>query len=194
LIGAAGEIDSVNARLGEIESAMSEYRGDAEVLSVLHRRTRRLNSGIGILRVGGSTEAELRERKDRVEDALYATRAAMEEGVVAGGGSLLAKRAKARLKKDKGELSIGHKILYSAACEPLKQIAANCGSVPEVVLEKIVEKPKDFGYNGMNGEVCNLMKEGIVDPAKVTRLALQNAASVAINLLSIGCAMVSDEQ
>ena len=113
---------------------------------------------------------------------------------VAGGGSLLAKRAKAKLKKDKGELSIGHKILYSAACEPLKQIAANCGSVPEVVLEKIVEKPKDFGYNGMNGEVCNLMKAGIVDPAKVTRLALQNASSVAINLLSIGCAMVSDEQ
>ena len=192
-IGAAGSDEKVNKRVHQIKHAMLEYRNDDEVLNVLNRRLRRMNSGIGILRVGGSTEAEISERKDRVEDALYATKAAMQEGIVPGGGSLLAKLAKSRLKKEKN-LSIGQKILYNASCEPLKQIAANCGSVPEVILEKIVEKPKDFGYNGISGEVCNLVKEGIVDPAKVVRLALQNASSVAINLLSIGCAMVRDEQ
>lgn len=193
LISPAGDPEKIGERVVEIKTAMSEYRNDEETLAVLIRRSRRMNSGIGILRVGGSTEAEISERKDRVEDALYATKAAMQEGIVAGGGSILAKLAKSKLKKEK-QLSIGHKILYNAACEPLKQIASNCGSVPEVVLEKIVEKPKNFGYNGINREVCNLMKAGIVDPAKVTRLALQNASSVAINLLSIGCAMVSDEQ
>ena len=193
-IGPSGTEDNVNNRISQIKEASIEYSDDKEMLSVFIRRIKRMNSGIGILRVGGSTEAEISERKDRVEDALYATKAAMEEGIVAGGGSLLAKVAESRLRKDKGGLSIGHKILYNAAQQPLKQIASNCGSVPEVVLEKIIEKPKNFGYNGNSGKVCNLMKEGIVDPAKVTRLALQNASSVSINLLSIGCAMVRDDE
>jgi len=192
-IGATGDSESRENRIQQIKEAAYEYTGDAEMISVLTRRVKRMNSGIGILRVGGATEAEISERKDRVEDALYATKAAMQEGIVAGGGSLLAKIAKSQLNK-KDSLSIGHKILFSAACEPLKQIASNCGSVPEVVLEKIVEKPKNFGYNGINGDVCNLMKIGIVDPVKVIRLALQNASSVSINLLSIGCAMVRDDE
>ncbi len=192
-IGPGGTQEKIDSRISEIKQAAFEYSDDAEMLNVFSRRIKRMNSGIGILKVGGSTEAEISERKDRVEDALYATQAAMEEGIVAGGGSLLARAARSRLKKTK-DLSIGEKILYQAACEPLKQIASNCGSVPEVILEKIVEKPKNFGYNGNTGKVCNLMKEGIVDPAKVTRLALQNASSVSINLLSIGCAMVKDEE
>ena len=192
-IGAGGAQEKVESRISEIKQAAFEYSDDAEMLNVFSRRIKRMNSGIGILKVGGSTEAEISERKDRVEDALYATKAAMEEGIVAGGGSLLARAARSRLKKGK-DLTVGQKILYRAACEPLKQIASNCGDVPEVILEKIVEKPKNFGYNGNTGKVCNLMKEGIVDPAKVTRLALQNASSVSINLLSIGCAMVKDEE
>ena len=192
-IGVGGSQEKIESRISEIKQAAFEYSDDAEMINVFSRRIKRMNSGIGILKVGGSTEAEISERKDRVEDALYATRAAMEEGIVAGGGSLLARAARSRLKKNK-DLSVGQKILYRAACEPLKQIASNCGSVPEVILEKIVEKPKNFGYNGNTGKVCNLMKEGIVDPAKVTRLALQNASSVSINLLSIGCAMVKDEE
>lgn len=192
-IGAGGTQEKVESRISEIKQAAFEYSDDAEMLNVFSRRIKRMNSGIGILKVGGSTEAEISERKDRVEDALYATKAAMEEGIVAGGGSLLARAARSRLKKGK-DLTVGQKILYRAACEPLKQIASNCGDVPEVILEKIVEKPKNFGYNGNTGNVCNLMKEGIVDPAKVTRLALQNASSVSINLLSIGCAMVKDDE
>lgn len=192
-IGAKGSPESVANRIDQIKEASFEYADDKETLNVFARRIKRMNSGIGILRVGGSTEAEISERKDRVEDALYATKAAMEEGIIPGGGSLLARLAKTRLSSTK-DLDIGHSILYKAACEPLKQIAANCGSVPEVILERIIEKPKNFGYNGNSGEVCNLMKVGIVDPAKVTRLALQNAASVSINLLSIGCAMVMDDE
>ena len=192
-IGAGGSSEAVDNRISEMKQAAANYSDDAEMLNVFARRIKRMNSGIGILKVGGATEAEISERKDRVEDALYATKAAMEEGIVAGGGSLLARTAKSRLKTE-SNLTIGQSILYKAACEPLKQIASNCGSVPEVILEKIIEKPKNFGYNGNTGNVCNLMKEGIVDPAKVTRLALQNAASVSINLLSIGCAMVRDDE
>ena len=149
-----------------------------------------MSSGIGILRVGGATEAEIRERKDRVDDAIYATRAAIEEGIIPGGGAVLARIASDILEPVSG---IGEKILYKSATAPLKQIAKNCGAVPEVILEKMLEKPSSFGYNGISNEVCNLMKVGIVDPVKVTRLALTNASSVAINLLSIGCAMVNEE-
>ena len=188
-VGAAGTKQSCESRALEITEAMK--LADPEMAQVLSRRLRRLNSGIGILRVGGATEAEIGERKDRVEDALYATRAAMQEGIVAGGGSLLAKLAKNKLSND-DSISVGKKIVYLACCEPLKQIASNCGSVPEIILEKIGEKPSNFGYNAIDGTVCNLLEAGIVDPVKVTRLALQNAVSVAINLLSIGCSMVED--
>jgi len=188
-VGANGSNKACEARASEINKAMAV--SDPELQQVLARRLRRLNSGIGILRVGGATEAEIGERKDRVEDALYATRAAMQEGIVAGGGSLLAKLARENMGTNK-KPSVGEMIVYSACCEPLKQIASNCGSVPEIILEKISEKPSNFGYNAINKTVCNLLEEGIVDPVKVTRLALQNAVSVAINLLSIGCSMVED--
>jgi chaperonin GroEL len=116
----------------------------------------------------------------------------MQEGVVAGGGSLLAKLAKKKL--DTENATPGAQVVYRAACEPLRQIANNCGSVPDVILEKIGEKPDGYGYNGIDGTICNLLDAGIIDPTRVTRLALQNASSVSINLLSIGCSMVEDSQ
>tara|TARA_R110001599_G_scaffold71320_6_gene199122 strand:- start:3332 stop:4918 length:1587 start_codon:yes stop_codon:yes gene_type:complete len=188
-VGAKGSKKKCKQRSDEIKSAMRS--ADDEMNQILNRRLRRLNSGIGILRVGGSTEAEIGERKDRVEDALYATKAAMQEGVVAGGGSLLAKLAKKKLDSDTN-LSPGRVIVYKAACEPLRQIASNCGSVPDIILEKISEKPDGFGYNGITGEICDLLAEGVIDPVRVTRLALQNATSVSVNLLSIGCSMIED--
>ena len=189
-IGAQGDEQKRKGRVNDIISLMNTCDNNSELFSSLERRCRRMNSGIGILRVGGATEAEIRERKDRVDDALYATRAALEEGVVPGGGALLARCGAEGLKNFNG---IGEKILYSAAQEPLKQIARNCGAVPEVILEKMLEKPAPFGYNGTSDKICNLQKEGIIDPAKVTRLALINASSCAINLLSIGCAMIKDD-
>lgn len=188
-VGATGSKKDCENRSAEISQAMRS--ADSDYREVLARRLRRMNSGIGILRVGGSTEAEIGERKDRVEDALYATKAAMQEGIVAGGGSLLAKLAKNKLNGS-DTLTVGESIVYKAACEPACQIARNCGSVPEIILEKISEKPAGFGYNGIDGSVCDLIEAGIVDPVKVTRLALQNAVSVSINLLSIGCSMVED--
>ena len=190
-IGAGGTEESRTARINDIISVRDAQSTNIELSVVLDRRLRRMSSGIGILRVGGATESEIRERKDRVDDAIYATRAAIEEGIIPGGGAILARLAAERLKKDPG---IGQTILYKAATSPFKQIAKNCGAVPEVVLEKMLEKSSAFGYNGISNEICNLMKAGIMDPVKVTRSALVNASSVAINLLSIGCAMVADEE
>ena len=118
-IGALGDNEAREIRIQQIKDAADEYVGDAEMIRVLSRRVKRMNSGIGILRVGGATETEISERKDRVEDALYATKAAMQEGIVPGGGSLLAKIARSKLN-EKDAPSIGHKILFSAACEPFK--------------------------------------------------------------------------
>ena len=188
-VGAKGKEDALRERSEQIKAAM--HKAEPDLAQVLARRLRRLNSGIGILRVGGATEAEIGERKDRVEDALYATKAAMQEGIVAGGGSLLAHLAKKRLDES-DSVSAGKAVVYKAACEPLRQIALNCGSVPDVVLEKVGEQPTGYGYNGIDGTICDLLEAGIVDPVRVTRLALQNASSVSINLLSIGCTMVED--
>ena len=104
----------------------------------------------------------------------------------------MAMLAKQRLDSDLS-IPIGKAIVYKAACEPLRQIAINCGSVPDVILEKISEKPAGFGYNGINGDICNLLEAGVIDPVRVTRLALQNAISVSVNLLSIGCSMIEDD-
>ena len=190
-IGADSTEESRTSRIYDILSAKNEQTLTPDAEAVLDRRVRRMSSGIGILRVGGATEAEIRERKDRVDDAIYATRAAIEEGIIPGGGSILARLATGFSQSEDG---IGEKIVYKASTAPLKQIAKNCGAVPEVILEKMLEKPFEFGYNGISNDVCNLNKEGVVDPVKVVRLALTNASSVAINLLSIGCAMVSDEE
>jgi len=190
-VDAAGSKEKIDERINTILDAADGISSETEFFNVLMRRKKRLSSGIGILRVGGATEAEIRERKDRVDDALYATQAAIQEGIVPGGGSLLARAAHSFLEED-AELGIGDRILYDAAKEPLRQIAQNCGAVPEVILEKIFEKPVNYGYNGSMNTICDLIEQGIVDPAKVTRLALANASSVAINLLSIGCVMIRE--
>lgn len=191
IVDAAGNNEDVSEREQEITYAIQEANDDEA--SVLRRRLRRLNSGVGILKVGGSTEAEIGERKDRVEDALYATKAAMLEGVVAGGGSLLASLALKQLSGTK-KMHPAQRIVFEAACEPLRQIAENCGGDVDTIVSKMSEKPSGYGYNGVSGEVCDLIECGILDPVRVTRLALQNAFSVSSNLLSIGCSMVEDEQ
>ena len=192
IVGARGDKDEISLREEEMKNAL--IGSTEEEASLLKRRLRRINSGIGILRVGGSTEAELGERKDRVEDALYATRAAMLEGVVAGGGSLLASIALESLQGD--NLTPGAKVVYEAACEPLIQITDNCGGNVDQVLSKMksLENSRRVGYNGLTDDVCDLIEEGILDPVMVTRLALQNAFSVAVNLLSVGCSMVEDDE
>ena len=140
-----------------------------------------LAGGVAVFKVGAATEVELKEKKARVEDALHATRAAVEEGVVPGGGVALlrARSAIDALKGDNHEQDAGIKIVLRAVEEPLRQIVTNAGDEASVVVNKVLEGSGNYGYNAANGTYGDLVEQGVLDPAKVTRSALQNAASVA---------------
>jgi chaperonin GroEL len=146
-----------------------------------------------VIKVGAATEVEMKEKKARVEDALHATRAAVEEGVVAGGGVALlrARAAISGLKGDNADQEAGIKIVLRAVEEPLRQIVANAGDEPSVVINKVLEGAGNYGYNAANGTYGDLVEIGVLDPAKVTRSALQNAASVAGLILTTD-AMVAE--
>ncbi len=173
-----GRVDQINA---EIEESTSDY--DREKLQ---ERVAKLAGGVAVIKVGAATEIEMKEKKARVEDALHATRAAVEEGVVAGGGVALI-RALAAIGKLKGandDQSVGINILRRAAEEPLRQIVTNAGEDASVVLNAVAEGEGNFGFNAATGEYGDMVEFGIIDPTKVTRLALQNAASVSGLLLT----------
>jgi len=141
-----------------------------------------------VIRVGAATEVEMKEKKARVEDALHATRAAVEEGIVPGGGvALLRARAGLKVKGDNADQDAGIKIVLRAIEEPLRQIVANCGDEPSVVVNKVLEGKGNYGWNGADGSYGDLVALGVVDPTKVTRMALQNAASVSSLMLTTDC-------
>jgi chaperonin GroEL len=152
-----------------------------------------LAGGVAVIKVGAATEVEMKEKKARVEDALHATRAAVEEGIVAGGGVafLRARQAIKDLKGDNPDQDAGIKIVLRAIEEPLRQIVANAGDEPSVVINKVLEGTGNYGYNAANGTYGDLVELGVLDPAKVTRSALQNAASVAGLILTTD-AMVAE--
>ena len=185
IVDGAGDTAKIKARIAEIkaqaEAATSDY--DREKLQ---ERLAKLAGGVEVIKVGAATEVAMKEKKARVEDALHATRAAVEEGIVAGGGVALV-RASTVLEKLKGandDQTIGINILRRAIQEPLRQIVKNAGAEPSVVLNKVAEGKGSFGYNAADGSYGDMLELGILDPAKVTRLALQNAASVAGLLLT----------
>ena len=159
----------------QVEEATSDY--DKEKLQ---ERVAKLAGGVAVIKVGAATEMEMKEKKARVEDALHATRAAVEEGIVPGGGVALVRAQKAitSLKGDNHDQDVGIGIARRAMEEPLRQIVANCGAEPSVVLNKVAEGKGNFGYNAATGEFGDMVEMGILDPTKVTRTALQNAASV----------------
>ena len=180
--GAAGDIEArVKQVRVQIEEATSDY--DREKLQ---ERVAKLAGGVAVIKVGAATEVEMKEKKARVEDALHATRAAVEEGIVPGGGVALVRAAKVleKLKGANDDQTVGIRILFRAIQEPMRQIVKNAGEEPSVVLNKVLEGKDAFGYNAANGTYGDLLELGIIDPAKVTRLALQNAASVAGLLLT----------
>ena len=149
-----------------------------------------------MIRVGGATEVELRERKDRVEDALCATQAAIEEGIVPGGGVALVRVVKyldALEQKGNEDYNCGVRIVKEACLDPLRQIVANTGGAPEVVLEKVSRAKGAKGYDARNEAFVDMLEKGIIDPAKVVKSAVHHASSAARNLLSVGCAMVQDD-
>jgi chaperonin GroEL len=185
IIDGAGEKSAIEARVKNIRVQIEEATSDYDK-EKLQERVAKLAGGVAVIKVGAATEVEMKEKKARVEDALHATRAAVEEGIVAGGGVAYL-RARANLKGLKGsnaDQEAGIKIVLRALEEPLRQIVDNAGDEASVVVNRIVEKNGNFGFNAQTGEYGDLVEMGVVDPTKVTRFALQNAASVASLLLT----------
>ena len=192
IIDGLGDKSAVEARVAEIrtqiETATSEY--DKEKLQ---ERVAKLAGGVAVIKVGAATEVEMKEKKDRVDDALHATRAAVEEGVVAGGGVALlrARSALSKVETANADQEAGVQIVLRAVESPLRQIVANAGGEPSVVVNKVLEGNGNFGYNAGNDSYGDMLEMGVIDPAKVTRFALQNAASIAGLMLTTEC-MIAD--
>jgi chaperonin GroEL len=180
IIDGAGNHAEIEARVEQVRAQIEEATSDYDK-EKLQERVAKLAGGVAVIKVGAATEVEMKEKKARVEDALHATRAAVEEGVVPGGGVALlrARAAIADLKGDNHEQNMGISIARRAMEEPLRQICANAGDEPSVILNKVEEGKGQFGYNAATGEYGDMLEMGILDPTKVTRSALQNAASVA---------------
>jgi len=189
IVGGAGKKDAIDARIKQIRAQIEETTSDYD-REKLQERLAKLVGGVAVLRVGASTEIEMKEKKARVDDAMHATKAAVEEGIVPGGGVALV-RAQAALEglKTKGDQSIGVDIVRRAMEEPLRQIAHNAGAEPSVVLSRVREGKDDYGYNALHDRYEPLTKAGVIDPTKVVRSALQNAASVAGLLLTTEAAI-----
>jgi chaperonin GroEL len=188
IIGGAGDPKAIDARVAQIKQQAEEATSDYDK-EKLQERAAKLSGGVALIRVGAATETEMKERKSRTDDALHATRAAVEEGVLPGGGVALL-RTRARVGKLQGanaDQDAGIRIVLRALEEPLRQIVSNAGEEPPVVLQRVVEGEGNFGYNAATGEYGDLVKMGVLDPCKVTRTALQNAASIAGLILTTDC-------
>ena len=180
IIDGAGDAERIQARIKQIKAQIEETSSDYD-REKLQERVAKLAGGVAVIKVGASTEIEMKEKKARVEDALHATRAAVEEGVVPGGGVALL-RAKAAVESLKGaneDQNHGIQIALRAMEAPLREIVTNCGEEPSVVLNNVKDGSGNYGYNAATGEYGDMIAFGILDPTKVTRSALQNAASIA---------------
>jgi len=192
IIDGAGKEDGIKARVASIRKQIDEATSDYDK-EKLQERVAKLAGGVAVIKVGAATEVEMKEKKARVEDALHATRAAVEEGIVPGGGVALlrAKDAISKLKTDNADQDAGVKIVLRSIEQPLREIARNAGDEPSVVVAKVLEGKGNFGYNAQTGEYGDMVAMGVLDPTKVTRFALQNAASVAGLMLTTD-AMVAE--
>jgi chaperonin GroEL len=185
IVDGAGDSAAIKGRINQIKNEVENTDSDFD-REKLQERLAKLSGGVAVVKVGAATETEMKEKKHRVEDALQATRAALEEGIVAGGGTALLVAQKALVVdgiEDEDEQT-GAKIIVRALEEPLRQIAENAGLEGSVIVNEVRKSKKDHGLNAANGEIVNLITQGIIDPAMVTRSALQNAASIAKNILT----------
>jgi chaperonin GroEL len=197
LIDGSGEQEAVDSRVVGIREKLEEPGLSDNEIGSLRSRLSGLSGGVAVLRVGGATEVELRERKDRVDDALNATQAAVEEGIVPGGGVALVRASRDLhkiAKKHPADIRSGILIVKSACEEPLKQIVLNAGGKPDVILDKVLKGKGTHGYDAYNDTFGDMLEAGIVDPVKVSRSALENAASVSGMMLTVGAIMVEDVQ
>ncbi|MBF6991689.1 MULTISPECIES: chaperonin GroEL [Cupriavidus] len=190
IIDGAGDAAAIEGRVKQIRAQIEEATSDYD-REKLQERVAKLAGGVAVIKVGAATEVEMKEKKARVEDALHATRAAVEEGIVPGGGVALlrARAAISALTGDNADQNAGIKIVLRAMEEPLRQIVLNAGEEASVVVAKVIEGKGNYGYNAASGEYGDLVEMGVLDPTKVTRTALQNAASVASLMLTTDCAV-----
>uniref|UniRef100_UPI0028BD64B0 chaperonin GroEL n=1 Tax=Cupriavidus sp. TaxID=1873897 RepID=UPI0028BD64B0 len=190
IIDGAGDAAAIEGRVKQIRAQIEEATSDYD-REKLQERVAKLAGGVAVIKVGAATEVEMKEKKARVEDALHATRAAVEEGIVPGGGVALlrARAAISALQGENPDQNAGIKIVLRAMEEPLRQIVLNAGEEASVVVAKVIEGKGNYGYNAASGEYGDLVEMGVLDPTKVTRTALQNAASVASLMLTTDCAV-----
>jgi chaperonin GroEL len=188
LVGGKGKKDDITGRINQIKAQIEVTTSDYDK-EKLQERLAKLSGGVAVLNVGAATEMEMKEKKDRVDDALHATRAAVEEGIVPGGGVAFIRAIEAleKLKGANEDEATGITIVKRALEEPLRQIVANAGIEGSIVVQKVKEGKGDFGFNARTEEYENLYKAGVIDPTKVTRIALENAASIAGMLLTTEC-------
>ena len=193
IIDGAGAKADIEGRCNQIRQQIEETSSDYD-REKLQERLAKLAGGVAVIKVGGATEIEVKERKDRVDDALNATRAAVEEGIVPGGGVALlrAKKAVEAVKSDNADIQAGINIVSKALESPIRQISENSGVEGSIVVGKVMEKKGNFGFDAQDEEYCDLVERGIIDPTKVVRIALQDAASVAGILITTE-AMVAEK-
>ena len=191
IVNGSGDAENIKARVNQIKSQIETTTSDYD-REKLQERLAKLAGGVAVLYVGAASEVEMKEKKDRVDDALHATRAAVEEGIVAGGGVALvrAKAALVNIKAENADEATGIQIINKAVESPLRTIVENAGGEGSVVIAKVTEGKDDFGFNAKTGEYVQMLAAGIIDPKKVTRVALENAASVAGMILTTECALI----
>ena len=191
VVNGNGSSKDIQARVNQIKSQIETTTSDYDK-EKLQERLAKLSGGVAVLYVGAPSEVEMKEKKDRVDDALHATRAAVEEGIVSGGGVALlnAQKALDKMKSDNSDEATGIQIIKKAVESPLRIIVENSGEEGSVVVSKVSEGNESFGYNAKEGVYVDMLKEGIIDPKKVTRVALENAASVAGMILTTECALI----
>ena len=189
LIDGAGAKEDIDTRCEQIKSQLAATTSEYDK-EKLNERLAKLSGGVAVLKLGAATEVEMKEKKDRVDDALHATRAAVQEGIVAGGGVAFVRAAsKVVVNGDNDDQNVGIQIALRAMQEPMRQIVENCGLEGSVIVNKVMEAEGNYGFDAAKEEYCDMIEAGIIDPAKVTRSALQNAASVAGLVLTTGAAI-----
>ena len=190
LVNGAGDKENIKARVGQIKAQIESTTSDYD-REKLQERLAKLAGGVAVLYVGAASEVEMKEKKDRVDDALHATRAAVEEGIVAGGGVALvrAKKVLENLSADNADESTGVQIVNKAIEAPLRTIVANAGGEGSVVIAKVIDGDKNYGYDAKTDTYVDMLEAGIIDPKKVTRIALENAASVSGMILTTECSL-----
>jgi chaperonin GroEL len=195
VVNGGGDAAAIKARVGQIKSQIESTTSDYDK-EKLQERLAKLAGGVAVLYVGATTEVEMKEKKDRVDDALHATRAAVEEGIVPGGGVAYLRTIAAigKVKPENADEKTGVDIVLRSIEEPLRQIVANAGLEGSIVVQKVKEGKGDFGYNARTDVYEDLFKAGVIDPTKVTRVALENAASIAGMLLTTECVLADEPE